>query len=226
MSVYNIGDKFHNLTIVELTTGTRSNGKDKYLAICQCDCGEFTEVERHNLKSGNTRWCKICSSKSKSKRFKKHGNSISRKEINPEGYRSYYTWQAMKRRCFNKKDKRYSDYGGRGISVCDSWLESYENFLDDMGYAPTDDHQIDRIDNNGDYEPSNCRWVTRTENARNKRSNRIITAFGKTQTLVEWEEETGINAPTIRRRIDNYGRTPEEAVSTPPRQGRGLNNGK
>lgn len=222
MATCSIGDKFSKLTIKEFKTAYRASGKKKSIAVCKCDCGAFTEVEVNNLKTGNSRWCKDCSSKYKSNNRKTHGHSISRKDVEPEGYRTYYTWQAIKSRCLNKDDKRFKDYGGRGITICKRWANNYQNFLSDMGLPPTSNHQIDRIDNNGNYEPSNCRWVTQTQNARNKRNNRLITAFGKTQTLVEWEEETGIAAPTIRRRIDKYGKTAEEAVSVPPKMGRGF----
>jgi hypothetical protein len=222
MATCSIGDRFNNLTIIEFKTGFRPSGLKKYISVCRCDCGGLIEVETHNLKSGNTRWCQKCSSKHKSNHRKTHGHSEHRKHIEPEGYRAYYIWQAIKRRCFNKNDNRFKDYGGRGITVCKRWADNYQNFLSDMGLPPTRNHQIDRIDNNGNYEPSNCRWVTQTQNSRNKRNNRLITAFGKTQTLVEWEEETGIAAPTIRRRIDKYCKTAEEAVSVPPKMGRGI----
>lgn len=119
----------------------------------------------------------------------------------------------MKERCNNKNNIGYELYKCRGIKVCSRWQNSFENFLKDMGERP-ENTSLDRIDNNEDYSPENCRWATKEQQARNKRSNRLITAFGKTQTLVEWSYETGIKADTIASRIDYYGWNIEKAIST------------
>lgn len=208
----NIGDKFGSLEVINLTTGTRSTGTKKYIAVCRCDCGEQVDVERHNLVTGNSTKCNKCAIASRASYRHKHGNSYGFRYDDPLGYKCYCTWSKIKRRCFNEKDKRYSYYGGRGITVCDRWAESYESFLEDMGLPPTKDHQIDRIDNDGDYGPNNCRWATRTENARNKRDNHYITAYGKTQTLSAWEEETGVKRETIAARIKHQNMSPEYAM--------------
>lgn len=119
-------------------------------------------------------------------------------------------------RCHNKTSPAYDRYGGRGITVCDRWREFREgghNFVMDMGLRPSPQHTLDRIDNDGPYSPKNCRWATRVEQARNRRSNHLITAFGKTQSLVAWADETGIGSPTIRRRLKRGGMDPEKALS-------------
>ena len=97
----------------------------------------------------------------------------------------YNTWKAMKTRCYNQKDLSYKNYGGRGISVCKSWRDSFEAFYADMGDRP-EGMSIDRIDNGGDYKPGNCRWSTPTEQHNNKRTNRLITAYGVKLTVTEW----------------------------------------
>lgn len=200
MSV-SIGDKFGNLSVVSFFDAYRPSGKKKLMATCECECGALVNVEKYNLSNGNTTKCRNCAILSRANKKSTHGHSMSRKESDPIGYNCYTRWQAIKRRCYKEYDSHYKHYGARGIKMCDRWLESYESFLCDMGLPPTKDHQIDRIDNNGDYEPSNCRWVERKVNARNKRNNRMITANGETMTLVEWSEKTGLKRECIAARL-------------------------
>ena len=124
----------------------------------------------------------------------------------------------MNNRCNRPKAKAYENYGGRGVRVCERWLEgsqgAFERFLEDLGSAPSAEHSIDRIDVNGHYEPGNCRWSTRHTQMRNMRKNRYLTAFGKTQVMADWAREYGIHSSVIRYRIDKKGMTIEEAVTT------------
>lgn len=123
----------------------------------------------------------------------------------------YYIWQLMLARCYSASRSNYHRYGGRGITVCARWRRSFEAFLADMGERPPG-MSLDRIDNNGNYEPGNCRWATRKQQARNTRANRLITHDGKTQTAMEWCEEYGLNFRTFTNRLDRDGRTVEEAL--------------
>lgn len=123
----------------------------------------------------------------------------------------YWTWQRMKSRCHNPTSPDYYLYGARGIKVCDRWLESYENFYNDMGEKP-DGLSLDRINNNGNYEPENCRWATATEQANNKRNNYLLTIDGKTQTLSQWAKEKDIHHNVLLYRI-NAGMKPDELFS-------------
>lgn len=123
----------------------------------------------------------------------------------------YKTWASMKERCAKKTLSSYHRYGGRGIKVCDRWLASYFNFLEDMGTRPEKSFQLDRIDNDGDYEPSNCRWVSPKENARNKHNNLNITYNGKTQCVAAWAEEVGMSWSKLWGRI-KLGYTPAQAL--------------
>ena len=107
----------------------------------------------------------------------------------------------MKERCCDPKNKRFADYGGRGIKVCDRWLNSFENFLADMGLKPSPEHSIERKNTDGDYEPDNCKWATQIEQANNKRTNHLITANGKTQTVRQWERELGCYKRSVSNRI-------------------------
>ena len=119
----------------------------------------------------------------------------------------------MKTRCNNPNVLEYKDYGGRGITVCDEWQHSYETFRDWArlnGYM--DDLTIDRIDVNGNYEPSNCRWSTRKEQANNRRSNKLITFNGETHNIQEWSDIVGVNDITLRNRLYKYGWSVEKAV--------------
>ncbi|MBP3063694.1 hypothetical protein SAMN05216576_1067 [Ectopseudomonas chengduensis] len=124
----------------------------------------------------------------------KHGLSYT-----PE----YRAWQQMRLRCTKPTHAAYANYGGRGITVCDRWLNDPAAFIADMGLKPSPKHEIDRIDNQGNYEPSNCRWVTRSANDRNRRNNRVIHHDGIDLSLAEWSERTGVPADTIRKRIES-----------------------
>lgn len=139
---------------------------------------------------------------------KKHGNSTHQMSKTKE----HATWSKIKIRCMNKNNPSYPRYGGRGITVCDRWLESFENFYEDMGDAPTPDHTIDRIDNNKGYSPDNCRWATRQEQNMNYSRNIPITINGRTMPLAAWVKETDLKYATVYRRLKYAGNTPEEAL--------------
>jgi hypothetical protein len=125
-------------------------------------------------------------------------------------------WYGMKKRCTNPNSKDFVYYGGRGIGIDPKWAK-FADFIRDMGARPSKKHSIDRIDNNKNYGPGNCRWATQSEQLRNSRKARHVTAFGKTQTLTEWSLETRIKLHTILSRLD-MGWTPEDAVSKPVRE--------
>lgn len=127
----------------------------------------------------------------------------------------YRSWSNMKTRCYNKNSDKYKWYGARGIKVCDHWVHSYENFLADMGRAPSTQHSIERIDNNGNYEPSNCRWATRIEQANNKRSSVFINYRGENRTIPQWCKYLKLPLHTIFTRIRVYKWTPEESFNRP-----------
>jgi hypothetical protein len=127
-----------------------------------------------------------------------HGNSRHGKES-----REYRTWRHIRSRCRNKNNPAYKDYGGRGISVCDRW-NSFANFLADMGPKPSPKHQIERIDNDGDYEPSNCRWATPIEQSNNRRTNHFITIRGRTLSIADWAREIDFPYKELRALVD-YG---------------------
>ncbi len=133
--------------------------------LCVCDCGNKCVTTVTKLKSGHTSSCGCLQKELISIRAKTHGCSTL-----PE----YKAWKGMKTRCYNTNRKSYKDYGGRGIKVCDRWLESFENFYEDMGEKPTQKHSLDRVDNDGNYEPGNCRWATIKEQMYNRRLTKQV----------------------------------------------------
>lgn len=169
--------------------------------LCECKCGRVVAVLSGNLHSGHTTSCgckRLC-------------------EI-PYSSRSkdYYIWNAMIQRCHNQNTKGYKYYGGRGIKVCDRWRNSLVAFLEDMGQPPTPKHSIDRIDNDRDYEPGNCRWALPEVQANNKRSNRKYTHNGMTLSVAEWSRLTGVSYGTLWRRLV-IDKAPFEVAIVPPK---------
>lgn len=198
------GSTFGRLTALEPTykvIGARSRLHWK----CRCECGGEALVESGNLRSGNSTQCGECAKDARGKRHVTHGHSR-----NYAPTKLYVTWKSMLARCENPKNKRYADYGGRGVTVCERW-HSFENFAADMGDPPTGDHQIERVDNDKGYEFWNCRWATRYEQAQNKRNTRTLTYAGRTQTISEWAAETGIKRETLKMRL-RKGWTAAEAL--------------
>jgi hypothetical protein len=197
------GQKFGRLTVIERSVSGK-HGNARWL--CRCDCGGQKTARSGHLIQGRTKSCGCLNAEMSSQRKFKHGCTNT-----PE----FIAWVHIKQRCYNKKDKRYDDYGGRGIKVCDRWLKSFDFFLEDMGLRPIDCSSIDRIDVNGNYEPDNCRWANQTTQANNTRSNRRIEFNGLSLTVSEWGRATGIKSSVIRDRIDRYGWTIEEALTKP-----------
>lgn len=186
------------------------SGKTKHgntLWSCACDCGATALVASGKLISGSTASCGCQRSSESSKRFTTHG--MSKRPI-------YTTWLGMIARCKNKNNGSYSTYGGRGVSVCERWSCSFGNFLADMGDRPSVRHTLERIDNNGDYEPENCRWALASEQSRNKSNNRWIEIGGEVKTMVDWCRQYGRSFTTFYKRIKR-GWSDADAVTVPPR---------
>lgn len=119
----------------------------------------------------------------------------------------------MKARCYNPKTRAYHRYGGRGIFVCDEWLNSFSKFINDVGPRPSTKHQIERVNNNGPYSADNCKWVTNTEQSRNRSTNKIITFNGESLTVTEWGRKLGLNRGAITKRL-NGGWSEHKALTT------------
>jgi len=169
------GQTFGRLTV--LTRGENSPaGQARWNCVCACGTVVPNRASIHLL-SGHTKSCGCLNAEMAAARSTTHGMS---------GTKEHGTWKKILSRCYNKRDPKYKDYGGRGISVCDRWRESFESFFSDMGYAPSQLHSIDRVKNEGNYEPTNCRWATEVEQANNKRNNLHLEYRGTTKTLAQW----------------------------------------
>jgi len=169
------GQRFGRLVVLRYVANT-TRGHATWE--CKCDCGSCVIVKGDNLIRGNTRSCGCL--------VKETSAAIGRSKVLHGGSRvgayhpEYRSWTSMKSRCLNTNHHAYADYGGRGIKVCDRWLNSYENFLSDMGRRPTLTHTLDRWpDNDGDYEPANCRWATRSEQRRNSRPRKNVVVISR-----------------------------------------------
>lgn len=195
------GMRFNRLTVIRPAEKSRT-GETRW--VCRCDCGKETIVQSNNLKSGLVKSCGCY----------RHDYLVEAHTIHGEtGTRLYNIWTKMRDRCDDKNNK---NYGGRGILVCKEWNESFESFRDwaiANGYR--EDLTIDRIDNNKGYSPDNCRWTGVKEQARNRRSNRVITFNGETHILVEWAEITGLPRSTLYNRIVKYSWPIERALTEP-----------
>jgi len=180
-----VGQIFGRLTVI--SEGERS-GKGNYIRNwnCVCDCGGINSITQGSLIRGLTNSCGCIHKEVMSVVKTTHGES--KKGLNSREYR---IWSGIKTRCYNTKNKRYNSYGGRGIKVCDRWLNSFEIFLSDMGRRPSTNHSIDRIDVNADYEPSNCKWATTKEQSRNTTKNHWIEFDGRRQIITDWATELG-----------------------------------
>lgn len=200
---YNLlGQKFGHLLVKE-DAGSKDN---RYSCLCLCDCGNTKLIRSSALTRGHTRSCGCLQREVVRQRNTSHGESRSSE---------YSIWAGMKARCYNPKATYYENYGGRGISVCEHWLHSFENFLSDMGKRPSPKHTIDRIDNDKNYEPTNCQWITRAEQNRNQRSNIKITYQGETKNLSEWSKITGISFSGLKQRLFVLHWPIEKSLTTP-----------
>lgn len=201
------GKRFGRLVAIK-TCGISKGGGYRWL--CQCDCGNEKIVPVSYLTTGQTRSCgclhtEVVIKQNKSQEKRKstaEWNRIYKKTHGQTKTRLYKIWQGMKKRCLDPNSHAYKDYGGRGISVCQEWVDSFEAFFDwaiDSGYM--EDLTIERKDNDGDYTPENCKWAGVFEQANNKRSNVYLTSDGKTQTLKQWADELGMNYSTMHSRL-------------------------
>lgn len=207
------GQKFGKLTVIEKTEPhVTPSGSRQICWNCLCDCGnpKYIKVTTNHLITGHTKSCGCLKSIATTEKNMKHGMA---------GSRIYDTYYHMRRRCFNNTDKEYHRYGGRGITVCDEWLgdEGFEHFYKwSMANGYKDNLTIDRINNDGNYEPGNCRWVTRTEQMNNVCYNVQISHNGETHTIAEWAKRLGIKQDTIQARLKYYHFSPEKALFKKP----------
>lgn len=201
------GRRFGRLTVLCADNGNRQRN----MWLCQCDCGNKKSVRGDHLISGATKSCGCYNRYLASKRQKTHGMTGS-----PE----YSAWRHMIARCESPLDSRFHCYGARGIKVCDRWKgrDGFQNFLNDIGPRPSPEYSIDRINNNGNYEPSNCKWSNRIEQANNKSKSMFITYQGETKTLRAWARELGLKYKRVWERMKYYGWSFEKAINMDARE--------
>jgi len=188
------GKKFGRLTVIAEESLRKKIGYKKW--ICKCDCGKYITTQTRYLTSGDTKSCGCLLSDTSKKYYsqlnKTHGMSHSKLHVK---------WQGMRDRCYRENTNGYENYGGRGIKVCDEWKKDFNNFYKwaiETGYK--EGMTIDRIDVNGNYEPSNCRWATHKEQSNNKRNSHFIEYKGERHTLKQWSEKLGVSYSTIKCR--------------------------
>jgi hypothetical protein len=210
------GQVFGRLTAIRYL-GCKRVGKVKrvikYRWLCRCECGKEIVALSNSLQTGHTKSCK-CLQKEFPRNYEKiavvkHGGAYL-----PE----CAVWNGMLNRCFNHESPQFPRYGGRGIKVCQRWRDSFPAFLEDMGNRPSSKHTIDRINNDGNYEPGNCRWATATEQANNRCNSFRFPYHGRQVTITEIAKELGLRQGVLWRRVNVMGMTLEEAVRVPSRE--------
>lgn len=195
------GVRFGRL-VVSARSGVDCSGKNS-LWECVCDCGNVCDVSRVHLVQRETGSCGCL-------RFNRTKGLDLRK-----AHPLYTIWCNMRTRCRSKSSSAFKRYGGRGVKVCDRWMD-FEKFVEDMGDRPSMEHSIDRIDNNGDYEPGNCRWATSHAQTRNYSRNVVITIGGESRVMSDWAMLNGISISLASARIRKLGWSPVDAVTIPP----------
>ena len=191
------GQKFGKMTVLGRDTDRQS--KRTYW-MCQCECGTIKSCRADSLKEGSIVSCGC------KKRAQDKTNLTKHHTHKQSGTRLYYSWQDMKKRCYNEGNSRYANYGGRGIKVCDEWKDNFTAFYQwaiDNGYS--EKKTIDRINVDGDYEPSNCRWADAKTQCNNRTSNIKITIGNSTRTLTEWCEIFNVDYKKINARYRRNG---------------------
>lgn len=185
----NIGEKYGRLEVIDIKRVPIKAKRTQLMAYCKCECGNECIVDIPRLATGRKRSCGCLHHDVLEKRLTKHNGS---------GSRIYRVWIGMKERCYREKHRYFKHYGGRGITVCEEWRNSFEAFRDwALANGYTDELTIDRIDPNGNYEPSNCRWATAKEQANNRNNSIYVEYAGQKLTIAELSNVTGIPYSTI-----------------------------
>lgn len=174
--------------------------------VFRCDCGTEKEVDRYSVFSGDATSCGCYRDEKIGRQNLLHGHTKGGK-LSPE----FISWRSMLARCYQTSGPRFADHGGRGIIVCERWRHSFENFLSDMGMKPSPEHSLDRINNDGNYEPENCRWATGSQQARNRRSGHFIETTAGRMTIADACERWNIPYAKLHKRV-SLGWEPQAAI--------------
>ena len=203
-----VGRKFGRLTVLAFS---HRSVHGHYVWRCRCSCGEKKDILGYSLRSGDTESCGCLAREQTAQRSRTHGR---------RGTPEYRSWACMKTRCTNKRIRDWDLYGGRGIRVCRRWLNSFENFLADVGPKPGPDFSLERLDNDKDYRPGNVVWGTKQAQSRNRRGNVIWSFRGEKRCIAAWANKLLIHENTLRSRVFQQGWTIAEALVTRPGWGR------
>jgi len=199
-----VGQVFNRLTCIEETEPREHRRRGMF----RCECGNIKNIAFADVRSGHTQSCG-CFHTERIRSARSHGGTVGGEA--PE----YLAWKAMKQRCTQKSAAGWMNYGGRGIVVCERWVNSFPNFLEDVGLRPDKRYSLDRINNDGNYEPGNVRWATRSQQRRNSRGlHHPVTFDGKTRLIADWSKVTGVPAESIGSRL-RHGWSVERALFTP-----------
>lgn len=204
------GEKLGRLTVVGVG-GVNKRGRK--LVAFTCDCGAAVEYQMTAVSSGNTLSCGCLRRDLLAAKNFKHGHRVREEKTGVKTRTEYTIWKRMRTRCNDESDRKYPAYGGRGIKCCDRWND-FELFLSDMGERPSLQHSLDRIDNNGNYEPGNVRWATASQQARNKRNSRFVEFEGKLVSLADLVERFNVRYGLVSGRL-GLGWPIERAISEP-----------
>lgn len=195
------GRRYHRWTVLNLVQSLKNTTWR-----CRCDCGVERDVQAGNLTAGVSRSCGCVRREVTAARSTTHGAARGRVET-----AEYQTWKHMKTRCLSPRCQDYPYYGGRGITICDEWVNDFGAFVRDMGPRPRG-YTLDRRDVNGPYSPDNCRWATRKTQSNNTRRCIFVMHKGKRLTLKELAASYGVPYPAMLRRVRGHGQTPEQAL--------------
>lgn len=194
------GMKYHNLLVVKDAGKRWHTGRMRRFWHCLCDCGKSIEACGDTITIVKSCGC-----------LNHLGiHSLLHGET---GKREFNIWVNMRQRCYNESNPSYKNYGLRGIKVCDSWKNSYESFISDIGKVPSSKYTLDRIDSNGNYEPSNCRWTTMKEQQNNRTNNARFEYNGASKTVAQWSEELGFTYNRMYKLLRIHGKTIEDIVT-------------
>jgi hypothetical protein len=199
---YLIGKNFGLLRVDEIIGFHVSPcGVRSLKVFCTCICGTRKDFLASHLKSGHSKSCGCRPRDSKIKNGAQARKNDSQKTKEEKPYR--ITWYSMRQRCLNKNNKNFKNYGGRGISICKEWVDDFYQFYNDMGQKPSKEHSLDRINVNGPYSASNCRWATIAEQAQNKTTNKMFFVDGKRECLSKIASDRGLGYGMIKQRIQS-----------------------
>lgn len=183
-----------------------NNKHGKAMFNCVCSCGSAVTASGTDISTGNTRSCGCLKDEKAKARMTRHGNRY---------HPMWMRYKAMLDRCYKESNDQYRNYGARGITVCERWVNSFDDYVNDLGFPPSENHTIDRVDNNLGYSPENCRWATKKDQSVNRRVTKIVTVGGVSMSLADWSKSLGLKKSAVYGRIRN-GWDVVRAVTHPP----------